>query len=106
VSSGSVAESESELYGTPQNWDERQDEIASDHESNEPSDTARFNVLITGTLFPLGPSQDAVHVLTSMGGPIGDAGKWKINPELRRALVRIFDPTPAPKLRRGPEKIK
>lgn len=70
------------------------------------SDTARFNVLIIGTLFPLGPSQDAVHVLTSMGGPIGDAGKWTIDPELRRALVRILDPTPARKLRRGLEKIE
>jgi hypothetical protein len=63
---------------------------------------SRFNVLITGTLFPLGPSHDAVHVLTSMGGPIGGAGKWTINPELLRALVRIFDPTPARKLRQLP----
>jgi hypothetical protein len=42
VSSGSVAESESEPYGTPQNWDERQDEIASDDESNQSSDTDYF----------------------------------------------------------------
>jgi hypothetical protein len=63
---------------------------------------SRFNVLITGTLSPLGLSHDAVHVLTSLGGPIGDAGKWKINPELLRALVRIFDPTPARKLRQFP----
>jgi len=63
---------------------------------------SRFNVLITGTLFPLGPSQDAVHVLTSMGGPIGDAGKWAINPELRRALVRIFNPSQARKFRHFP----
>jgi hypothetical protein len=51
---------------------------------------SQFNVLITGTLFPLGPSQDAAKVLESMGGPF-DEPLWKRQRELRRSFTRIFD---------------
>jgi hypothetical protein len=60
---------------------------------------SRFNVLITGTLFPLGPSQDAPQVLTSMGGSFSSP-LWQRHPDLRRAFIRIFDPHR--KLRQSP----
>ena len=47
-----------------------------------------FNVLITGTLFPLGPETDALGVLESLGGPLNEAGKW--NNTLRLALSRLL----------------
>jgi hypothetical protein len=51
---------------------------------------SEFNVLITGTIFPLGPETDAVNVLQSLGGPLGEQGKWNdtIRLALRRLLVR------------------
>jgi hypothetical protein len=61
---------------------------------------SQFNVLITGTLFPLGPSHDAIHVLTSMAGDF-QAGNWGQNPPLRLALDRIFSHSSL-KLRRFP----
>jgi len=46
---------------------------------------SRFNVLITGTLFPLGPSTDANEFLISLGGPFDNRGRWS------RKLARSFD---------------
>jgi len=49
---------------------------------------SHFNVLITGTIFPLGPEVDASGVLQSLGGTFNELGKW--NEPLRRALRRMF----------------
>jgi hypothetical protein len=49
---------------------------------------SRFNVLITGTIFPLGPETDASNVLQSLGGPLNEDGKW--NDTLRLALKRLL----------------
>lgn len=49
---------------------------------------SHFNVLMTGTIFPLGPMTDASGVLQSLGGPFNELGKW--NNELRRALQRML----------------
>src|SRR5262249_11153905 len=49
---------------------------------------SRFNVLISGTLFPLGPSTDAQAVLHSLGGPFTEKGRWK--DPLSTALFRLF----------------
>ena len=39
---------------------------------------SEFNVIITGTLFPLGPCQDAGDLLVSLGGGFGASeGRWK-----------------------------
>lgn len=49
---------------------------------------SRFNVLISGTLFPLGPSTDAKAVLHSLGGPFDEKGRWK--EPLKTALFRLL----------------
>ena len=51
---------------------------------------SEFNVLITGTLFPLGPKTDAIGVLRSLGGPLNEDGLWNdaTRLALRRLLVR------------------
>jgi len=51
---------------------------------------SEFNVLITGTIFPLGPETDAIGVLQSLGGPLNEEGKWNDTTRLalRRLLVR------------------
>jgi hypothetical protein len=52
---------------------------------------SRFNVMISGTLFPLGPSQDAINVLTSLGGDVtSNSSKWKVHPSLQRGLERLL----------------
>jgi hypothetical protein len=52
---------------------------------------SKFNVLISGTLFPLGPSTDAINVLTSLGGDLSATpSKWQFNPRLQRALRRLL----------------
>jgi hypothetical protein len=48
-----------------------------------------FNVLLSGTMFPLGPSTDAKGVLEHCGGPFNDTGKWK--PQLAKAFARLID---------------
>jgi len=49
---------------------------------------SEFNVLITGTIFPLGPETDAIGVLQSLGGPFNERGKW--NERQRVALSRLL----------------
>ena len=51
---------------------------------------SEFNVIITGTLFPLGPGQDARDLLVSLGGEFGASeGRWKYG--VGRHLGRIFN---------------
>ena len=49
-----------------------------------------FNVMITGTIFPLGPSTDAGTLLTHLGGPPDSRGLWE--QPLRRGLRRLLYP--------------
>lgn len=49
---------------------------------------SHFNVLITGTIFPLGPEVDASGVLQSLGGTFDEFGKW--NEPLGRAFKRML----------------
>ena len=50
-----------------------------------------FNVLCTGTMWPLGPKADAPGVLQHLGGDLNTAeGKWK--DPLRRGFLRLLDP--------------
>jgi hypothetical protein len=49
---------------------------------------SRFNVLISGTLFPLGPSTDAKGLLHSLGGPFNEKGRWK--EPLKTAFFRLL----------------
>ena len=56
---------------------------------------SRFNVLISGTLFPLSPSTDAGPLLRTLGGPFdgsSNGGKWRQN--IRRALNGLFQHGP------------
>jgi hypothetical protein len=48
---------------------------------------SHFNVIITGTLFPLGPETDANGVLQTIGGRYDDTGKW--SGELARSFLRL-----------------
>jgi hypothetical protein len=52
---------------------------------------SQFNVLISGTIFPLSPSTDAGPLLRTLGGPFdgsGDGGQWRRN--LRLAFNGLF----------------
>lgn len=50
---------------------------------------SRFNVLLTGTPFPLGPSQDAQAVLRHLGGAFDGSGKWNLLQA--RGFTRLFE---------------
>ena len=52
---------------------------------------SNFNVLITGTIFPLGPSNDAKEVLESLGGPFDNRGRWSVT--IRKVLDRLLQAT-------------
>jgi hypothetical protein len=51
---------------------------------------SNFNVLITGTIFPLGPEMDSCQVLQSLAGPFDENGRWP--PVLRKAIKRMLEP--------------
>jgi len=48
---------------------------------------SHFNVIITGTLFPLGSETDANGVLQTIGGRYDNTGKW--SRELARSFLRL-----------------
>jgi hypothetical protein len=50
---------------------------------------SQFNVLLSGTLFPCGPGEDANQLLQTLGGSFDDNGKWP--PDLARAFRRLFN---------------
>ena len=49
---------------------------------------SEFNVLVSGTPFPLGPATDAEGVLIHCGGPFDENGRW--GDKLARSLKRLM----------------
>src|SRR5437764_8825807 len=50
----------------------------------------RFNILISGTLVPLGPSTDAATLLRTLGGSFEGDQEYRWSPQLRTALCRLL----------------
>src|SRR2546423_15411227 len=51
---------------------------------------SRFNILISGTLFPLGPSTDAAALPRTLGGPFEGDQEYRWSPQLRTAQCRLL----------------
>jgi hypothetical protein len=54
---------------------------------------ARFTVLLSGTPFPLGPSEDGFPLLHHFGGTFDEDGKWPV--KVARAFDRLFNHKPS-----------
>jgi hypothetical protein len=54
---------------------------------------AQFTVLLSGTPFPLGPTEDGYPLLHHFGGPFDKEGKWPV--KVARAFERLFTHKPS-----------